>query len=179
MSLVDTLLDIGEGIVSEFVPYGDSLINIVKRVTGKDDIKGDITGKELGDILKSVDTESQVKIIESYNGVMMNESDNYRKMQETFANTERFGKSKRGEVVKILTWFSCIWVSVILGIIAYVAGKTQTYPEAWLIAAILTLPFTVIGSYFGIKSGEIKSIVNVGGMPKTGGLLMAAKTFLK
>lgn len=168
MNILDTLLGVGEAVVSAFVPHGDKLIKIIKDVSGED-VPDDITGEKLAKIVKGMTPEATVAIHESYNRVIINESDNYRKMQESFSNNERFGGSKRGEGVILLIKASICWTTIFLFGVLGVMYKTGTYPDAWLVAAIFSFPYTIIGAYYGVKSAEIKSIVN-SGKPSGGGL---------
>lgn len=162
MSLLDTLWDVGEAVAGTFLPHGDKLVGIIRKATGDDSITVEnTTGAELAKIVEGLPPETTARIHESYNAVLMNSSDNYRKMQEAFADADKSGKSKRGEIAYILSIASIIWISAILFIVGWVAYKTNTFPSEWIIAAILTFPFTVIGAYFGIKSSEIKTIMDL------------------
>ncbi len=161
MSVVDTLLGFGKAVVRHAVPYGGQLIDIIDEVSGDKEIPKDITATELAEVVKGLDGASVARIHESYNAVVMNSDDNWRKVQEAMAEVDKRGKSNRGEIAMLLTKCCIAWITILLGIIGYVAVTTKTFPGEWAIAAIFTFPFTIIGAYFGVKSSEIKKIADL------------------
>lgn len=163
MSLIDKLLSIGEKVVVNHIPYGESLISIVKGVIGIDSSINDetVTGAELAQVIEGLDSTDVAKVVESYNAVLMNESDNYRKMQETFAEVEKTGKSKRGEISMMYAKATVVWITAVLLMIGGVAYETHKFPSEWVLGTIFAFPFAIVGQYFGIKSSELKQLAEI------------------
>ncbi len=163
MSLLSILKDIGSGIVSTLFPQAAVIISSVRAVSNAFDEKEDkdITGVELAEVIECMDSADQLAVIESYNAVLIKESDDFVRVQALLKEVTVPEPSRRGDQAYLLTCFSCFWITAAFGIIGFISVAHKIQPDAWLIGTLLTFPFTIIGATAGIKSSEIKKIADL------------------
>lgn len=184
MSFWKTLLGIGAEVVADSIPGGNSLIKVINAVVSDDKkVSDNVTGIELAKVVDTLSDADKIQVLDNYNAVLMNESDNFVKVQGVLAEVDKAGRSRRGEISLLFAKATVAWISVLVIAIAWVSYKNSSYPEEWVVGVILGYPFGAIMAYFGWKSGEIRKMTQAksGLVEQAGAGLVStiAKKFIK
>ena len=175
MGVLDKILEVGGDLVGVVFPQAKGMIDMVKKYTSDDAFGGksddEITGTELYDAIKALPSDTQLAIVESNNAVLMTEINAHKELQVVMANRETPTPSQRGRIAMMLTITAISITGLSVAAILIIAFVNKTFPDPLLIASLLGLPYTIVATYMGVKSSEIKRMHDnnspLTGTPKT------------
>jgi hypothetical protein len=182
MNIFDIAKKVGSSIVKAVVPGGGMIIDLVNEfLPSGEKLPATATGDDIKSAAETLPPDQRAKLFAKELDVEITESNNWREIQRSFADADSSGSSNRPKISNkmanliifadaglILCLFRGVWMDTI-----------KLEDCTMLVASILSVPATIVLSYFGKRFREKKArYAGITGQPtNSGGLAGLVKMF--
>ena len=161
MKLSDILIKAGGAVISEVVPGGGLIVNMINEFLPDEyKLTDRATGKDAHTAITKLAPQQQAELFAKELDVQITEINAWANVQAALAEADATGQSTRPKIALMMAWLVVMQVTVVSGSVGYAALTENTevikvLSDTWqMLLASMGIPTTILYQYFGKRTKE-------------------------